>query len=114
MPHLNGKLNGQAIRVPTPNVSLVDLTVTLKKDTTLEELQAAFTTASTGYLKGILGVDTEARVSSDFNGEELSTVVPLDTIQVIGGNMVKVLAWYDNEWGYSSRLVDMGVHVVNN
>ncbi len=114
MPHLNGKLNGQAIRVPTPNVSLVDLTVTLKKDTTLEELQAAFTSASTGYLKGILGVDTEGRVSSDFNGEELSTVVPLDTIQVIEGNMVKVLAWYDNEWGYSSRLVDMGVHVVNN
>jgi len=114
MPHLNGKLNGQAIRVPTPNVSLVDLTVTLKKDTTLEELQAAFTKASEGYLKGILGVDTEGRVSSDFNGEELSSVVPLDTIQVIEGNMVKVLAWYDNEWGYSTRLVDMGVHVVNN
>ena len=114
MPHLNGKLNGQAIRVPTPNVSLVDLTVTLKKDTTLEEIQSAFTKASTGYLKGILGIDTEGRVSSDFNGEELSTVVPLDTIQVIEGNMVKVLAWYDNEWGYSSRLVDMGVHVANN
>lgn len=114
MPHLNGKLNGQAIRVPTPNVSLVDLTVTLKKDASLEEIQAAFTNASTGYLKGILGIDTEGRVSSDFNGEELSTVVPLDTIQVIEGNMVKVLAWYDNEWGYSSRLVDMGVHVATN
>ncbi|KAB7886010.1 type I glyceraldehyde-3-phosphate dehydrogenase [Poseidonibacter ostreae] len=114
MPHLNGKLNGQAIRVPTPNVSLVDLTVTLKKDASLEEIQAAFTSASTGYLKGILGIDTEGRVSSDFNGEELSTVVPLDTIQVIEGNMVKVLAWYDNEWGYSSRLVDMGVHVATN
>ncbi|MAC83580.1 MAG: type I glyceraldehyde-3-phosphate dehydrogenase [Arcobacter sp.] len=114
MPHLNGKLNGQAIRVPTPNVSLVDLTVTLKKDTSLEEIQAAFTNASTGYLKGILGIDTEGRVSSDFNGEELSTVVPLDTIQVIEGNMVKVLAWYDNEWGYSTRLVDMGVHVATN
>ena len=114
MPHLKGKLNGQAIRVPTPNVSLVDLTVTLKKDTTLEEIQAAFTSASNGYLKGILGVDTEGRVSSDFIGEELSTVVPLDTIQVIDGNMVKVLAWYDNEWGYSTRLVDMGVHVATN
>jgi glyceraldehyde 3-phosphate dehydrogenase len=114
MPHLKGKLNGQAIRVPTPNVSLVDLTVTLKKDTTLEEIQAAFTKASEGYLKGILGVDTEGRVSSDFIGEELSTVVPLDTIQVIDGNMVKVLAWYDNEWGYSTRLVDMGVHVATN
>ena len=114
MPHLNGKLNGQAIRVPTPNVSLVDLTVTLKKDTTLEEVQSAFTKASEGYLKGILGVDSEGRVSSDFIGEELSTVVPLDTIQLIDGNMVKVLAWYDNEWGYSTRLVDMGVHVANN
>ena len=114
MPHLNGKLNGQAIRVPTPNVSMVDLTVTLKKDTTLEEVQAAFTNASTGNLKGILGIDTEGRVSSDFNGETLSTVVPLDTIQVIENNMVKVLSWYDNEWGYSTRLVDMGVHVATN
>jgi len=114
MPHLNGKLNGQAIRVPTPNVSMVDLTVTLKKDTTLEEIQAAFTEASTGYLKGILGVDVECRVSSDFNGETLSTVVPLDTIQVIENNMVKILSWYDNEWGYSTRLVDMGVHVATN
>jgi len=111
LPHLNGKLNGQAIRVPTPNVSMVDLTVTLAKDTTLEEVQKAFTDASNGYLSHVLGVDTEGRVSSDFNGEELSTVVPLDTIQVIGGNMVKVLSWYDNEWGYSCRLVDMALHV---
>ena len=114
MPHLNGKLNGQAIRVPTPNVSMVDLTVTLNKNVSLEDVQNAFTTASEGALKGILGVDTEGRVSSDFNGEELSTVVPLDTIQVIGDNMVKVLSWYDNEWGYSCRLVDMGVHVSSN
>lgn len=111
MPHLNGKLNGQAIRVPTPNVSMVDLTVTLNKNVTLEEVQAAFTEASTGKLAGILGVDIEGRVSSDFIGESLSTVVPLDTIQVIENNMVKVLSWYDNEWGYSTRLVDMGVHV---
>jgi glyceraldehyde 3-phosphate dehydrogenase len=111
MPHLNGKLNGQAIRVPTPNVSLVDLTVTLKKDVSLEDVCAKFKEAEQGYLKGILGVDEEYRVSSDFNGEELSTVVPLDTIQVIEGNMVKVLSWYDNEWGYSTRLVDMAVHV---
>ena len=114
MPHLNGKLNGQAIRVPTPNVSLVDLTGTLKKDVNLEEVQTAFKEASTGSLKGILGVDEEYRVSSDFNGEELSTVVPLDTLQVIEGNMVKVLSWYDNEWGYSTRLVDMGIHVATN
>ena len=111
MPHLKGKLNGQAIRVPTPNVSLVDLTVTLKKDVTLEEVCEAFKVSANGNLKGILGVDEEYRVSSDFNGETLSTVVPLDTIQVIEGNMVKVLSWYDNEWGYSTRLVDMGVHV---
>ena len=114
MPHLNGKLNGQAIRVPTLNVSMVDLTVTLKKDTTLEEVQAAFTEASNGKLKGILGIDVEGRVSSDFIGESLSTVVPLDTIQVIENNMVKILSWYDNEWGYSTRLVDMGVHVATN
>lgn len=113
MPHLNGKLNGQAIRVPTPNVSMVDLTVTLGKEVTLEEVQSAFTEASNGSLKGILGVDTEGRVSSDFIGESLSTVVPLDTIQVIEGNMVKVLSWYDNEWGYSTRLVDMAVHVAS-
>lgn len=114
MPHLNGKLNGQAIRVPTPNVSMVDLTVILNKDVTLEEVQETFIKASEGKVKGILGVDTEGRVSSDFNGEEQSTVVPLDTIQVIGDNMVKILSWYDNEWGYSCRLVDMGVHVTTN
>lgn len=111
MPHLKGKLNGQAIRVPTPNVSLVDLTVTLKKDVTKDEVIAAFKASALGNLKGILGIDEEYRVSSDFNGETLSTVVPLDTIQVIEGNMVKVLSWYDNEWGYSTRLVEMGIHV---
>jgi glyceraldehyde 3-phosphate dehydrogenase len=111
MPSLEGKLNGQAIRVPTPDVSMVDLTVTLAKDTTLDEIKAAFKRASEGSHKGILGVDEEYRVSQDFVGEELSTVVPLDTIQVIGGNMVKVLSWYDNEWGYSCRLVDMAVLV---
>lgn len=111
MPHLKGKLNGQAIRVPTPNVSLVDLTVTLKKDVTKEEVIAAFKASSEGNLKGILGIDEEYRVSSDFNGETLSTVVPLDTIQVIEGNMIKVLSWYDNEWGYSTRLVEMGIHI---
>ncbi len=111
MPSLEGKLNGQAIRVPTPDVSMVDLTVTLAKDTTLDEVKAAFKRASEGSHKGILGVDEEYRVSQDFVGEEQSTVVPLDTIQVIGGNMVKVLSWYDNEWGYSCRLVDMAVFV---
>ena len=111
LPNLAGKINGQAIRVPTPDVSMVDLTVTLKKNTTLDEVKAAFKTASEGSHKGILGVDEEYRVSQDFVGEELSTVVAMDTIQVIGGNMVKVLSWYDNEWGYSCRLVDMAVHI---
>jgi glyceraldehyde 3-phosphate dehydrogenase len=114
MPHLNGKLNGQAIRVPIPNVSMVDLTVTLQKSVTLEEVQKAFKDAANTNLKGILGIDTQGRVSSDFIGESLSTVVPLDTIQVVEKNMVKVLSWYDNEWGYSTRLVDMGIYVANN
>ncbi len=111
LPQLDGKLNGQAIRVPTPNVSIVDLTVTLDKNTTLEEVKSAFKSASEGSLKGILGVDEEYRVSQDFVGESQSSVVAMDTIQVIGDNMVKVLSWYDNEWGYSTRLVDMAVYV---
>jgi len=111
LPELAGKLNGQALRVPTPDVSMVDLTVTLSKETTLEEVKAAFKTASEGSHKDILGIDEEYRVSQDFVGEELSTVVAMDTIQVIGGNMVKVLSWYDNEWGYSRRLVDMAIHI---
>ncbi|OQX49919.1 MAG: type I glyceraldehyde-3-phosphate dehydrogenase [Epsilonproteobacteria bacterium 4484_20] len=111
LPQLEGKLNGQAIRVPTPDVSMVDLTVTLNEEVILDEVKAAFKIASEGSHKGILGVDEEYRVSQDFVGEELSSVVALDTIQVIGGNMVKVLSWYDNEWGYSCRLVDMAVHI---
>jgi glyceraldehyde 3-phosphate dehydrogenase len=97
--------------VPTPDVSLVDLTVTLGREVRLEEAQHALRVASEGSHKGILGVDEEYRVSQDFVGETLSTVVALDTIQVIGGNMLKVLSWYDNEWGYSCRLVDMAVHI---
>ena len=111
LPNLAGKLNGQAIRVPTADVSMVDLTVTLNKDVTLDDVKAAFKTASEGSHKGILGVDEEYRVSQDFVGEELSTVVAMDTIQVIDDNLVKVLSWYDNEWGYSCRLVDMAIHI---
>jgi len=111
LPNLAGKLNGQAIRVPTPDVSMVDLTVTLNSDVTLEAVQAAFKAASEGSHKGILGVDEEYRVSQDFVGESLSTVVAMDTIQVIDKNLVKVLSWYDNEWGYSCRLVDMALHI---
>jgi glyceraldehyde 3-phosphate dehydrogenase len=111
LPSLEGKLNGQAIRVPTADVSMVDLTVTLSKAATLDEIKAAFKAASEGSHKGILGVDEEYRVSQDFVGEELSSVVAMDTIQVIDGTLVKVLSWYDNEWGYSSRLVDMALHI---
>ena len=111
LPQLAGKINGQAIRVPTPNVSMVDLTVTLNKDVTVEDINKAFKDASNGSLKGILGIDEEKRVSADFCGESISSIVPLDTTQVVGKRMVKVLAWYDNEWGYSSRLVDMAIHI---
>jgi len=111
LPNLASKLNGQAIRVPTADVSMVDLTVSLNKNVTLEDVKAAFKVASQGSHQGILGVDEEYRVSMDFVGEELSSVVALDTIQVIGDKMVKVLSWYDNEWGYSCRLVDMAVHI---
>jgi len=111
LPSLEGKINGQAIRVPTADVSMVDLTVTLKKDTNLDEVKAVFIAASEGSQKGILDIDEDYRVSQDFVGEEQSAVVPLDTIQVIGGNMIKVLSWYDNEWGYSCRLVDMAIYI---
>ncbi len=113
LPNLAGKLNGQALRVPTPDVSMVDLTVTLSKRVTLDEVKEAFKVASETTHKGILGVDEEYLVSQDFVGESRSTVVAMDTIQVIGDNMVKVLSWYDNEWGYSCRLVDMAVHISN-
>jgi len=111
LPNLAGKINGQAIRVPTADVSMVDLTVTLNKDVTVEMIQKAFKIASEGSHKGILGIDEEHRVSQDFVGESLSTVIVMDTIQVIDNNLVKVLSWYDNEWGYSSRLVDMALHI---
>jgi glyceraldehyde 3-phosphate dehydrogenase len=111
LPQLAGKINGQAIRIPTPNVSMVDLTVTLNKDVTVESVNQAFKDASQTNMQGILGIDEEQRVSSDFNGESTSTIVPMDTTQVVGDRMVKVLAWYDNEWGYSCRLVDMAVHI---
>jgi glyceraldehyde 3-phosphate dehydrogenase len=111
LPQLAGKINGQAIRVPTPNVSMVDLTVTLNKNVTIQDVNDAFRKASNSNMQGILGIDDEKRVSSDFNGESTSTIIPMDTTQVINGNMVKVLGWYDNEWGYSYRLVDMAVHI---
>ena len=113
MPHLQGKLNGYAMRVPTPDVSVVDLTVNLSRSVTKEEVYNAFTAASEGSFKGLIEVDNDKRVSSDFIGSTFSATYVPDMTSVIGGTTVKVLAWYDNEWGYSSRLVDMTVLVGN-
>ncbi|MBM7692856.1 glyceraldehyde 3-phosphate dehydrogenase [Peribacillus deserti] len=111
LPHLKGKLHGMALRVPTPNVSLVDLVVDLKRDVTVSEVNDALYTASQGSLKGILGFTLEPLVSVDFNTDPHSAIVDGLSTMVIGENKVKVLAWYDNEWGYSCRVVDLAMHV---
>ncbi len=112
MPHLQGKLNGQAVRVPTPNVSMVDLNVIVKKETTKEEVNEAFRKAQQ-KMPDIILVDDDKRVSSDFVGCEISAVVASDLTQVLDGKLVKVMAWYDNEWGYSKRLIDLAKYVAN-
>jgi len=106
IPETAGKLDGFAIRVPTPNVSIVDLTYIAEKPTTVEALNAAFVAASEGALKGILGVDSNLLVSSDFKGDKRSSIVDAPLTKVVGQS-VKVLSWYDNEWGYSNRVVDL-------
>jgi len=111
LPHLNGKLNGQAIRVPTPNVSLIDLNVLVKKDVSKDEVNKAFEDAQKSNMSKYILVDHDKRVSSDFIGCEISAIVAADLTQVMGDNMVKVMAWYDNEWGYSCRLIDMAAHI---
>lgn len=113
MPQLKGKLNGYAMRVPTPDVSVVDLTVNLKKDVTIEEINAAFENATETNFAGLIEIDNDKRVSSDFVGSTYSATFVPDMTNVVDGKTVKVLAWYDNEWGYSSRLVDMCVYVGN-
>ena len=113
MPQLKGKLNGYAMRVPVPDVSIVDLTVNLKKDVTIEDINTAFDTAAEGSFKGLIEIDKDKRVSSDFIGSSYSATYVPDMTSVVDGKTVKVLAWYDNEWGYSSRLVDMCVFVGN-
>jgi glyceraldehyde 3-phosphate dehydrogenase len=107
LPELKGKLDGMAIRVPTPNVSVVDLVATLSKKTDTEKVNAALKKASKGALKGILGFEEEPLVSIDFNGDVRSSIVDASCTKVIGGNMVKVLSWYDNECGFSQRVVDL-------
>jgi len=107
LPDLNGKLDGSSIRVPTPNVSVVDFKFVAKKNTSKEEINAAIKAAADGPLKGILGYTDQPNVSSDFNHDPHSSVFHLDQTKVMEGNFVRVLSWYDNEWGYSNRCVDL-------
>jgi glyceraldehyde 3-phosphate dehydrogenase len=107
LPQLKGKLNGMAFRVPTPNVSVTDLVVELAKNVTVEEVNAALKAASEGALKGIMNYTVEPLVSSDFNGDPASSTIDSLSTMVAGDNLVKVVSWYDNEWGYSNRVVDL-------
>jgi glyceraldehyde 3-phosphate dehydrogenase len=111
LPDLKGKIDGMAIRIPTPNVSLVDLVAVLGKPAEAEAINAAFRKAAEGELKGILGFTDEPLVSVDFMSDPRSGIVDGLSTKVISGNLVKVLAWYDNEWGYSCRLVDLAKFV---
>lgn len=107
LPELAGKLSGTAVRVPTPNVSLVDLTVVTKKSTTVKDIHAAMREAAAGPLKGVLGICDEPLVSCDFNHSPYSSVYDESGTYVTGGNLVRVAAWYDNEWGFSCRMIDV-------
>jgi glyceraldehyde 3-phosphate dehydrogenase len=113
LPHLNGKLDGFAIRVPTINVSIVDLSFVAKRPTTVEEVNAVVKQASTGDLKGVLEYNQEPLVSSDFNNNPASSVFDATLTKVAGGTLVKVSAWYDNEWGFSNRMLDATVALMN-
>jgi glyceraldehyde 3-phosphate dehydrogenase len=107
LPELKGKMHGLSIRVPTPNVSLVDLVAEMEKPVTAEAVNAAFKKAADGELKGILGYSDEPLVSIDYNGNPLSSIVDIPSTSVVDGTMLKVLSWYDNEWGYSCRVRDL-------
>jgi glyceraldehyde 3-phosphate dehydrogenase len=113
LPHLNGKLDGYSIRVPTINVSIVDLTFVAKKPTTVEEVNQAVKQASETDLKGILEYTTEQLVSSDFNHNPASSIVDAGLTRVSEGTLVKISSWYDNEWGFSNRMLDAVVALVN-
>ncbi len=107
IPELKGRFDGFSLRVPTPTVSVVDFTAELEKDATVESVNDAFRSAAEGDLKGILGVSDEPLVSTDFRGDPRSSIVDADSTMVLGGRMVKVISWYDNEWGYSCRVADL-------
>ena len=113
LPQLKGKLHGMALRVPTPNVSLVDLVVDLKREVTVNEINQAFKAAAEGSMSGIIEYCTEPLVSTDFNTNPHSAILDSLSTMVIGANKVKVLAWYDNEWGYSCRVVELVKHVAH-
>ncbi len=107
LPHLKGKLDGYSMRVPTPNVSVVDFVGILAKPTTTEAVNTALKTASEGSLKGILGYTSDPVVSTDMLHNPNSSIVDSELTKVLDGNLVKVVSWYDNEWGYSCRVVDL-------
>ena len=109
LPELKGKLDGFAMRVPTPNVSVVDLKFIAKRATSVEEVNAAIKAAADGPLKGILGYTNEKLVSSDFNHDPHSSVFHMDQTKVMDGTFVSILSWYDNEWGFSNRMADTAV-----
>jgi glyceraldehyde 3-phosphate dehydrogenase len=111
LPELKGRIDGISIRVPTPDVSLVDLVVEVERDTTKEEVNAAFERAAEGRMRGILGVSNEPLVSVDYTGDARSSIVDAMSTAVMDGKMVKVLSWYDNEWGYSARVVDLAAYI---
>jgi glyceraldehyde 3-phosphate dehydrogenase len=113
LPELKGKLNGISMRVPTPNVSVTDLVAELKVNVTVEEVNAALKAASEGPMKGILNYSEEPLVSSDYNGDPASSTIDALSTMVVEGNMVKIISWYDNEWGYSNRVVDLVEYIAS-
>lgn len=111
LPELEGKIDGFAMRVPTPTVSIVDTVIEVEKNTSAEAVNAALQAAAEGPMKGILGFETKPLVSMDYKGDNRSSIIDAELTKVIGGNMVKVVSWYDNEWGYSCRAVDLAAMV---
>lgn len=114
IPEMDGKFDGFALRVPTPTVSIVDMVVELEKQVSEEEVNKVLKSASEGELKGIMGFSEELLVSMDYKGNPLSSIIDSDLTKVLGGNMLKVVTWYDNEWGYSSRTADMAALIAKN
>ena len=107
IPEMKGKFDGFALRVPTPTVSIVDMVVELEKEVSVDEVNSTLKAAAEGELRGIMGYTEELLVSMDYKGNPLSSIIDSDLTKVIGKNMLKIVTWYDNEWGYSARTVDM-------